>query len=177
MKPLLDLTDVNYTYQTAEGETPAVKNLSFRVFPDHFLGIIGPSGCGKSTILSLIAGLIQPNSGKIAVSAEIGYMLQKDHLLDWLSIKDNIILGPRIHHKLTLEKESWADKMLEEYGLAPFADANPSQLSGGMRQRAALIRTSFLPVFFFWMNPFQPSIIRQDLRFPTTFTGFFALST
>ena len=72
MKPLLDLTDVNYTYQTAEGETPAVKNLSFRVFPDHFLGIIGPSGCGKSTILSLIAGLIQPNSGKIAVSAEIG---------------------------------------------------------------------------------------------------------
>lgn len=65
MKPLLDLTDVNYTYQTAEGETPAVKNLSFRVFPDHFLGIIGPSGCGKSTILSLIAGLIQPNSGKL----------------------------------------------------------------------------------------------------------------
>ena len=194
MKPLLDLTDVNYTYQTAEGETPAVKNLSFRVFPDHFLGIIGPSGCGKSTILSLIAGLIQPNSGKIAVSAEIGYMLQKDHLLDWLSIKDNITLGPRIHHKLTPEKESWADKMLEEYGLAPFADARPSQLSGGMRQRAALIRTlalspslllcppkkefpHFLPVFFFWMNPFQPSIIRQDLRFPTTFTGFFALST
>ena len=109
MKPLLDLTDVNYTYQTAEGETPAVKNLSFRVFPDHFLGIIGPSGCGKSTILSLIAGLIQPNSGKIAVSAEIGYMLQKDHLLDWLSIKDNITLGPRIHHKLTPEKEFWAD--------------------------------------------------------------------
>lgn len=141
MKPLLDLTDVNYTYQTAEGETPAVKNLSFRVFPDHFLGIIGPSGCGKSTILSLIAGLIQPNSGKIAVSAEIGYMLQKDHLLDWLSIKDNITLGPRIHHKLTPEKESWADKMLKEYGLAPFADARPGQLSGGMRQRAALIRT------------------------------------
>lgn len=87
MEPLLDLTDVNYTYQTAEGETPAVKDLSFRVFPNHFLGIIGPSGCGKSTILSLIAGLIQSNSGKIAVSAEIGYMLQKDHLLDWLSIR------------------------------------------------------------------------------------------
>lgn len=104
MEPLLDLTDVNYTYQTAEGETPAVKDLSFRVFPNHFLGIIGPSGCGKSTILSLIAGLIQPNSGKIAVSAEIGYMLQKDHLLDWLSIRDNISLGLRIHHKLTPEK-------------------------------------------------------------------------
>ena len=65
MEPLLDLTDVNYTYQTAEGETPAVKDLSFRVFPNHFLGIIGPSGCGKSTILSLIAGLIQPNSAKL----------------------------------------------------------------------------------------------------------------
>ena len=141
MEPLLDLTDVNYTYQTAEGETPAVKDLSFRVFPNHFLGIIGPSGCGKSTILSLIAGLIQPNSGKIAVSAEIGYMLQKDHLLDWLSIRDNISLGLRIHHKLTPEKEKWSDKMLEEYGLAPFADARPGQLSGGMRQRAALIRT------------------------------------
>ena len=90
-------------------------------------------------------------------------MLQKDHLLDWLSIKDNITLGPRIHHKLTPEKESWADKMLEEYGLAPFADARPSQLSGGMRQRAALIRTLAL----------SPGL----LRFPTTFTGFFALST
>ena len=142
MKPLLDLTDVNYTYQTAEGETPAVKNLSFRVFPDHFLGIIGPSGCGKSTILSLIAGLIQPNSGKIAVSAEIGYMLQKDHLLDWLSIKDNITLGPRIHHKLTPEKESWADKMLEEFSeLVDPKSGNP------LMDRTTLIaNTSNMPV-------------------------------
>ena len=97
-----------------------------------------------------------PNSGKIAVSAEIGYMLQKDHLLDWLSIKDNITLGPRIHHKLTPEKESWADKMLEEYGLAPFADARPSQLSGGMRQRAALIRTLALsPSLLLLDEPFS----------------------
>lgn len=100
--------------------------------------------------------MIQPNSGKIAVSAEIGYMLQKDHLLDWLSIKDNITLGPRIHHKLTPEKESWANKMLEEYGLAPFADARPSQLSGGMRQRAALIRTLALsPSLLLLDEPFS----------------------
>ena len=100
--------------------------------------------------------MIQPNSGKIAVSAEIGYMLQKDHLLDWLSIKDNITLGPRIHHKLTPEKESWADKMLEEYGLAPFADARPSQLSGGMRQRVALIRTLALsPSLLLLDEPFS----------------------
>ena len=162
MKPLLDLTDVNYTYQTAEGETPAVKNLSFRVFPDHFLGIIGPSGCGKSTILSLIAGLIQPNSGKIAVSAEIGYMLQKDHLLDWLSIKDNITLGPRIHH-MVLPLSQMPDPV--NY---PAVCVREPPSSG---------HWPFLPVFFFWMNPFQPSIIRQDLRFPTTFTRFFALST
>lgn len=141
MKPLLDLADVSYTYQTVDGETPAVQNLSFRVFPNQFLGIIGPSGCGKSTILSLIAGLIMPNTGKIETTPEIGYMLQKDHLLDWLSVKDNISLGLRIHHQMTAAKEQWMDKMLKEYGLFNFSDARPSQLSGGMRQRAALIRT------------------------------------
>lgn len=147
MEPLLTLTDVNYTYQTSESETPAVEKLNFCVWPDKFLGIIGPSGCGKSTILSLIAGLLPPSSGEIRLHSDtsvitgIGYMLQKDHLLDWLTIKNNISLGLRIHHQLTAEKEKWIDDMLSEYGLAPFADARPSQLSGGMRQRAALIRT------------------------------------
>ena len=93
MKPLLDLTDVNYTYQTAEGETPAVKNLSFRVFRIIFSVSSVRADAENRQFYPLIAGLIQPNSGKIAVSAEIGYMLQKDHLLDWLSIKDNITLG------------------------------------------------------------------------------------
>ena len=141
MKPLLDLTDVNYTYQTAEGETPAVKNLSFRVFPDHFLGIIGPSGCGKSTILSLIAGLIQPNSGKIAVSAEIGYMLQKDHLFEWRTIYKNVILGLEIQNRMTEKNLEHVEQLLRDYGLDQFRNARPSELSGGMRQRAALIRT------------------------------------
>lgn len=147
MEPLLTLTDVNYTYQTAENETPAVEKLNFCVWPDKFLGIIGPSGCGKSTILSLIAGLLPPSSGEIRLQSQssgisgIGYMLQKDHLLDWLTIKENISLGLRIHHQLTSDKEKWIDNMLSEYGLAQFADAHPSQLSGGMRQRAALIRT------------------------------------
>lgn len=147
MEPLLTLTDVNYTYQTAENETPAVEKLNFCVWPDKFLGIIGPSGCGKSTILSLIAGLLPPSSGEIRLQSQssdisgIGYMLQKDHLLDWLTIKENISLGLRIHHRLTSDKEKWIDNMLSEYGLAQFADAHPSQLSGGMRQRAALIRT------------------------------------
>lgn len=177
MEPLLDLTDVNYTYQTAEGETPAVKDLSFRVFPNHFLGIIGPSGCGKSTILSLIAGLIQPNSGKIAVSAEIGYMLQKDHLLDWLSIRDNISLGLRIHHKLTPEKEKWSDKMLEEYGLAPFAEPGPvSSPAACVKGQPSSGHWPSRPGCFFWMNHSQPWIIRQGLPSPTISTGFFAVS-
>lgn len=147
MEPLLTLTDVNYTYQTPESETAAVENLSFSIFPDKFLGIIGPSGCGKSTILSLIAGLLLPSSGTIRLqnntsgASGIGYMLQKDHLLDWLTIKDNISLGLRIHHQLTYEKEKWIDNMLAEYGLSQFSEVHPSQLSGGMRQRAALIRT------------------------------------
>ncbi len=147
MEPLLTLTDVDYTYQTLENETPAVRHLNFCVYPDKFLGIIGPSGCGKSTILSLIAGLLLPSQGTIRLQNDsssisgIGYMLQKDHLLDWLTIKENISLGPEIHHRLTPEKEKWIDGMLDEYGLAQFADARPSQLSGGMRQRAALIRT------------------------------------
>ncbi|MGN0204234.1 MAG: ABC transporter ATP-binding protein [Coprococcus sp.] len=147
MEPLLTLTDVNYTYQTSENETPAVKKINFCVWPDKFLGIIGPSGCGKSTILSLIAGLLPPSSGEIRLQSDtsgvtrIGYMLQKDHLLDWLTIKENISLGLRIHHQMTTEKEKWINSMLSEYGLAQFAEARPSQLSGGMRQRAALIRT------------------------------------
>ena len=147
MEPLLTLTDVDYTYQTPESETPAVNHLNFCVYPDKFLGIIGPSGCGKSTILSLIAGLLPPSSGTIRLQTDpsglsgIGYMLQKDHLLEWLTIKENLSLGPKIHHQLTPEKEKWIDHMLSEYGLARFADARPSELSGGMRQRAALIRT------------------------------------
>jgi NitT/TauT family transport system ATP-binding protein len=99
MEPLLTLTDVDYTYQTPEKETPAIRHLNFSVCPDRFLGIIGPSGCGKSTILSLIAGLILPSSGTIRLQTDvsstsgIGYMLQKDHLLDWLTIKENVALG------------------------------------------------------------------------------------
>ena len=156
MKPLLDLTDVNYTYQTAEGETPAVKNLSFRVFPDHFLGIIGPSGCGKSTILSLIAGLIQPNSGKIAVSAEIGYMLQKDHLFEWRTIYKNVILGLEIQDRITEKNLEHVEQLLRDYGLDQFRNARPSELSGGMRQRAALIRTLALdPELLLLDEPFS----------------------
>lgn len=149
MKPLLDVKDVSYTYHTLSGETKALDGLSFQVHFNEFVGIVGPSGCGKSTILSLIFGLISPESGEIRIheallkdhTMPIGYMLQKDHLLEWRSIYDNVLLGLEINHKLTPARLKSVRQMLHDYGLEQFENAKPSQLSGGMRQRAALIRT------------------------------------
>jgi len=113
---------------------------------------VGPSGCGKSTLLSLIAGLITPDSGDIYINGKdikssgknIGYMLQKDHLLEWRSTLRNLTLGLEIQHKLTDQSYLLINDMLTTYGLITFKNAKPSELSGGMRQRAALIRTLLL---------------------------------
>ena len=108
MKPLLDVQNVSYTYHTLSGETKALERLSFQVHFNEFVGIVGPSGCGKSTILSLIFGLISPETGAIQVHEDlrtnhtlpIGYMLQKDHLLEWRTIYENTLLGLEINHVL-----------------------------------------------------------------------------
>lgn len=163
MKPLLTLENVDYFYNTLTGETHALKNVSFDVANQEFLGIIGPSGSGKSTILSLIYGLLTPSSGSITINAVsnddapvFGYMLQKDHLFEWRSIYKNVTLGLEIHHKLSPEKTDFVNHLLEEYGLYAFKDAKPSQLSGGMRQRAALIRTLALsPQILLLDEPFS----------------------
>ena len=126
--------------------------MSFSVSEGEFVAIVGPSGCGKSTLLSLIAGLITPSSGSIYINGKdakasgknIGYMLQKDHLLEWRSTLKNLTLGLKIQHKLREESYVVINKMLDTYGLITFRDSKPSQLSGGMRQRAALIRTLLL---------------------------------
>lgn len=149
MKPLLELNKVSFSYHTDKDETQALKDLSFQVNEGEFVSIVGPSGCGKSTLLSLIAGLIKPESGTIKlkgapidkVQFPIGYMLQKDHLFEWRSVYENVILGLEIQRKLTKENKEKVEKMLENYGLSAFKEGKPSQLSGGMRQRAALIRT------------------------------------
>ena len=149
MKPLLDVQNVSYTYHTVSGETKALDRLSFQVHFNEFLGIVGPSGCGKSTILSLIFGLISPEAGTITIhdalcnhhAMPIGYMLQKDHLLEWRTIYENVLLGLEINHQLTPARIKAVHQMLNDYGLEHFKSAHPSQLSGGMRQRAALIRT------------------------------------
>lgn len=149
MKPLLEVRDVSLVYHTPIGETSALSHISFQLMPGEFLAVVGPSGCGKSTLLNLICGLLTPSSGSIlmdrspvvAGNSRIGYMLQKDHLLEWRSIYRNVILGLEIRKELTPQKLALIDELLITYGLDKFRDARPSQLSGGMRQRAALIRT------------------------------------
>lgn len=143
MKPILSINNISYAYHTLSGETPALSNINLQVMPGEFVSVVGPSGCGKSTLLSLICGLINPDSGSIQLSdnASIGYMLQKDNLFEWRSVYSNILLGLEIRKKNTREARKKIDDMLKAYGLFEFKKSKPSQLSGGMRQRAALIRT------------------------------------
>lgn len=153
MKHLIICNHVNFTYHTLNGETPAINDMHFHVDEGDFVSIVGPSGCGKSTLLSLLCGLLKPGSGEILVKGEplsdknrfsIGYMLQQDHLFEWRSVYKNIMLGLEIQNKVNKETQEEALSLLETYGLLEFKDAKPSQLSGGMRQRAALIRTLLL---------------------------------
>lgn len=152
MKELLRIENINYSYHTLDDETIALKDISFQVRDGEFLAIVGPSGCGKSTLLSLLAGLIQPDTGGIYINNKdikssgknIGYMLQKDHLLDWRSTIKNLTLGLEIQHKLSESSYLLINDLLTTYGLITFKNARPSELSGGMRQRAALIRTLLL---------------------------------
>ena len=164
MKPLLEIRNVSLSYHTVSGETKALSNISFDLMPGEFLAVVGPSGCGKSTLLNLICGMLPAEEGTILMNGippspgdpRIGYMLQKDHLLEWRSIYKNILLGLEIRKELTPEKLSHAEELLRIYGLDRFRDARPSQLSGGMRQRAALIRTLVLkPELLLLDEPFS----------------------
>ena len=142
MNNILEFRHLDYSYHSMSGEVPALSNINFTVGEKEFLVIVGPSGCGKSTLLDLIFGLIKPENGEITGELDsIGYMLQKDHLFGWRSIERNILLGLEIQHKLTPETRSYAAELLKKYGLYDFRNKRPSELSGGMRQRAALIRT------------------------------------
>ena len=141
MNPIVSMQNISLRYHSLNGETIAVSHLNLTVDNGEFISIVGPSGCGKSTILSLLAGLLQPSDGNLAINGTIGYMLQKDHLLHWRSIRQNVLLGLEIQNKLTPENIKYTEYLLEQYGLGEFKDHYPWQLSGGMRQRAALIRT------------------------------------
>ncbi len=160
---ILRMNDVGLTYQTPEKETEALRNINFSVTRGEFVAIVGPSGCGKTTILSLISGLIAPSKGKVfiegkelsGVSEKIGYMLQKDQLFEWRTVKENITLGLEIKRIKTAQNIDYAISLIEKYGLKDFLNHYPHQLSGGMRQRVALIRTL----------AFRPEILLLDEAF------------
>lgn len=152
MEQVLELKHIHYAYHTLEGETPALTDISFALNKGEFVSIVGPSGCGKSTLLSLISGLIEPEKGQIKINGKylkesttnVGYMLQHDELFEWRTIYNNVILGLEVQHMLTARTKQRAHDLLELYGLRQFETSRPSELSGGMRQRAALIRTLVL---------------------------------
>lgn len=138
---ILKVENVNKTYQAKNGEIVALKDISFDINEGEYVSIIGPSGCGKSTLLSIIAGLEQKTSGNIIINKKIGYMLQKDNLLEWRTILNNVLFGLEIQKAKTKENKEYVLGLLKKYGLYEFKDKYPNQLSGGMRQRVALIRT------------------------------------
>ncbi len=140
---VLKFDNVSKVFYSKTQQTTAVENLSFEVNEGQFVAIIGPSGCGKTTILSLVCGLIEPTKGKIVFSQEnsVGYMLQRDQLFEWRTIEKNVLLGLEIKGKVTQESKEYAYDLLKKYGLWEFRKHLPQEISGGMRQRAALIRT------------------------------------
>ena len=149
MDTILEVKNVSKKYQNKQDEVLAIENVNFRVKEGEFVSIIGPSGCGKSTLLSIIAGLENKTSGKIyiegeevnGVSSKIGYMLQRDCLLEWRNIYNNIMFGLEVKKNKNKENQEYAEQLLKKYNLYDFKDKYPSELSGGMRQRVALIRT------------------------------------
>ena len=149
MKKILEVKNITKKYQNKEGEILAIQNINFRVNKGEFVSIIGPSGCGKSTLLSIIAGLEDKTSGEIYIEGEevnrispkVGHMLQRDCLLEWRSILSNTMFGLEIKGKKDKKSKAYVEELLKKYDLYEFKDKYPSELSGGMRQRVALIRT------------------------------------
>ncbi len=164
MERVLELKNIYYSYHTPEGETPALKDISFSLNKGEFIAIVGPSGCGKSTLLSLVAGLLLPEDGSIKINGKpqlesttnVGYMLQHDELFEWRNIYHNVLLGLEVQHMMTAKTRQKASELLDNYGLGNFKKSRPSELSGGMRQRAALIRTLVLdPEILLLDEPFS----------------------
>src|SRR6201988_381894 len=149
MPAKLSLDQVGMTFKTPHGAFLALAPVSLAIAPGRFVSLIGPSGCGKSTIFNIVAGLLAPTEGRVLIDGEdatgtigrVGYMLQKDLLLPWRTVLDNVILGMEIQGKPLKEARERALPLLRRYGLSGFEYLYPNSLSGGMRQRAALLRT------------------------------------
>ena len=162
----ISLNNVNKTFYSISDYTEVLKDINLKVDKGEIIAIVGPSGCGKSTILNLISGLISPDSGNIIVDGKIGYMFQKDNLFEWRNVYKNITIGSEIKRIKIDEKE--IDEILKKYGFFDFKYHYPYELSGGMRQRVALIRTLILkPDILLLDEPFssldyQSKIIVQE---------------
>lgn len=144
MQKLLEINNISKTFNTLNGEINAIKSISFDVNNEQFIAIVGSSGCGKSTLLNIISGLLEKTNGTIKFYKEnpiIGYMLQEDALLPYLNILDNATLGLSLKKIKTKENIEYTKRLLETYGLKDFIYKYPKELSGGMKQRVALIRT------------------------------------
>jgi NitT/TauT family transport system ATP-binding protein len=167
------LKGIYMNYHSLKGETTALKDINFSVETGEFVSIVGPSGCGKSTLLNIISGLIKPSSGKVYLddeeitdySPKLGYMFQRDHLFEWLTVWDNISLGLKIKGKLNKENIEKLNVLLNNYNLLHFKNHHPSELSGGMRQRVALIRTLALdPEVLLLDEPFSALDYQSRLK-------------
>ena len=142
MEEMVKVVNLTKDFYTKEGEMQVLSNISFTLFQGEILSLLGPSGSGKSTILNILTKLLEPTSGSVTINGTVGYMFQKDHLLEWRSIMDNITLGLEIMHKKNDKKSmERIERLLKTYGLWDFRNMYPKELSGGMRQRVALIRT------------------------------------
>lgn len=144
MTKLLEVKKISKKFNTINGEIEAIKDISFDVDEGEFVAIVGTSGCGKSTLLSIIAGLTKESKGDIIYNIDnpiIGYMLQEDALFEHMKILDNVLLGLKIQNKITNENIEYVINLLKKYNLEEAINKRPSELSGGMKQRCALIRT------------------------------------
>lgn len=141
MKHRIQVCNVSKRFYSDDCELLVLKDLNLELKKGEILGILGPSGSGKSTILNILAHILEPTTGEVKIDGQIGYMFQRDHLLEWRTIRDNVMIGLEIQKKVSQEAKDRIDELLKTYGLWEFRDRFPKELSGGMRQRAALIRT------------------------------------
>ena len=157
MNNVLTINNISKNYYTLKEEIKAIDNITLDIKKGEFISIVGPSGCGKSTLLSILNKQEKQTTGNINYyNNSIGYMLQEDALFDWLNVLDNCLLGLKINKQLSIENKEYVLKLLCKYGLKDFIYSYPNSLSGGMRQRVALIRTLALnPDILLMDEPFS----------------------